>query len=177
MISFLNLAVVGLILSTFTTRFIFPMLSLEGRRFWILSMLPVKRDSILWGKFVFAAAGSSIPCCLLILLSDAMLQISSGAGRAPVDVFAVVRVCRHRRGSGAKMPDLHEESLEDRGRLRRHAVAGGQACYIIVVLLTALPDLRRRGANRRRHVLGQVWLVGARRHRWQAPWPRSCPGN
>ena len=42
MISFLNLAVVGLILSTFTTRFIFPMLSLEGRRFWILGMLPVK---------------------------------------------------------------------------------------------------------------------------------------
>ena len=38
MISFLNLAVVGLILSTFTTRFIFPMLSLEGRRFWILSI-------------------------------------------------------------------------------------------------------------------------------------------
>ena len=76
MISFLNLAVVGLILSTFTTRFIYPMLSLEGRRFWILGMLPVRRDAILWGKFVFAAAGSAVPCCVLILLSDFMLQIS-----------------------------------------------------------------------------------------------------
>src|ERR1700690_3137540 len=46
MIGFLNLAVVGLILSTFTTRFIFPMISLEGRRLWILGLLPIKRDSI-----------------------------------------------------------------------------------------------------------------------------------
>src|SRR6185503_9722582 len=76
MISFLNLAVVGLILSTFTTRFIFPMISLEGRRFWILSMLPVRRESILWAKFLFAAAGASIPCMLLILMSDLMLRIS-----------------------------------------------------------------------------------------------------
>ena len=37
MIGFLNLAVVGLILSTFTTRFIFPMVSLEGVGFgfWV----------------------------------------------------------------------------------------------------------------------------------------------
>ncbi len=59
LISFLNLAVVGLILSTFTTRFIFPMISLEGRRFWILGLLPVRRETILWGKFLFAAIGSS----------------------------------------------------------------------------------------------------------------------
>ena len=32
MISFLNLAVVGLLLSTFMTRFVFPLISLEGRR-------------------------------------------------------------------------------------------------------------------------------------------------
>ena len=54
MISFLNLAVVGLILSTFTTRFIFPMISLEGRRFWILGMLPV-------GATRFCGASSCSP--------------------------------------------------------------------------------------------------------------------
>ena len=47
MVSFLNLAVVGLLLSTFTTRFVFPMISLEGRRFWILGQLgcAAKRSS------------------------------------------------------------------------------------------------------------------------------------
>ncbi|KKL94738.1 hypothetical protein LCGC14_1861700, partial [marine sediment metagenome] len=49
-ISFLNLSVVGLLMSTFTTRFIFPMISLEGRRFWILGLLPLRRETILWGR-------------------------------------------------------------------------------------------------------------------------------
>ena len=62
MVSFLNLSVVGLLLSTFTTRFVFPMISLEGRRFWILGLLPVRRTTILWSKFFFAAGGAIIPC-------------------------------------------------------------------------------------------------------------------
>ena len=61
MVSFLNLSVVGLLLSTFTTRFIFPMISLEGRRFWILGLLGVRRETILWGKFLFAACGADHP--------------------------------------------------------------------------------------------------------------------
>jgi ABC-2 type transport system permease protein len=64
-VSFLNVSVVGLLLSTFTTRFIFPMISLEGRRFWILGLLPVRRDEILWGKFLFAVGASIVPCSLL----------------------------------------------------------------------------------------------------------------
>jgi ABC-2 type transport system permease protein len=144
MISFLNLAVVGLILSTFTTRFIFPMLSLEGRRFWILSMLPVRRDSILWGKFLFAAAGSAIPCCLAILLSDAMLRISTVI--MGIHQLTCLLLCLGLSGIavglGAKMPDLREESPS-----KIAAGFGGtlslviSAIYIIVVvLLTALPS-------------------------------------
>src|SRR4029077_5171010 len=74
MIGFLNLAVIGLILSTFTTRFIFPMISLEGQRFWMLGVLPIKRDVILWTKFLFAATASLVPCCALMVLSDVMLD-------------------------------------------------------------------------------------------------------
>ncbi|MFM8985627.1 MAG: putative ABC transporter permease subunit, partial [Planctomycetia bacterium] len=75
MIGFLNLAVVGLILSTFTTRFVYPMISLEGRRFWILGLLPVHRDQIVWSKFLFSFVGGVLPCCGLVLLSDWMLGI------------------------------------------------------------------------------------------------------
>jgi ABC-2 type transport system permease protein len=144
MISFLNLAVVGLILSTFTTRFIFPMLSLEGRRFWILSMLPVRRDSILWGKFLFAAVGSAIPCCLSILLSDFMLRISSlvMAIHQLTCLMLCIGLSGIAVGLGAKMPDLREESPS-----KIAAGFGGtlslviSAIYIIViVLLTALPS-------------------------------------
>ncbi len=112
MISFLNLAVVGLILSTFTTRFIFPMISLEGRRFWILSLLPLDRETILWGKFVFAAAGSVFPCGMLILLSDLMLGIAPSI--VLVHQLTCVLLCVGLAGIavglGAIMPDLREHS-------------------------------------------------------------------
>ena len=75
MIGFLNLAVVGLILSTFTTRFVYPMISLEGRRFWILGLLPVHRDQIVWSKFLFSFLGGVVPCTRLVLLSDSMLGL------------------------------------------------------------------------------------------------------
>jgi len=112
MIGFLNLAVVGLILSTFTTRFVFPMISLEGRRFWILGLLPVHRDHIVWSKFLFSFLGGVLPCCGLVLLSDVML----GLPRQTILVHEVccVMLCMGLSGIavglGARMPDLREPS-------------------------------------------------------------------
>ncbi|MFM7207847.1 MAG: putative ABC transporter permease subunit [Planctomycetaceae bacterium] len=112
MIGYLNLAVVGLILSTFTTRFVYPMISLEGRRFWILGLLPVHRDQIVWSKFLFSFVGSLAPCCCLVLLSDCMLGI-------PWPLIAQHELCCLMLcmglsgiavGLGARMPDLRESS-------------------------------------------------------------------
>lgn len=112
LVSFLNLAVVGLILSTFTTRFIFPMISLEGRRFWILGLLPLNRDAILWSKFLFAFFGSLLTCLTLIGLSDAMLQVDPLV--AAMHVLVCLLLCSGLSGIavglGAMMPNLREES-------------------------------------------------------------------
>jgi ABC-2 type transport system permease protein len=143
MIGFLNLAVVGLILSTFTTRFIFPMVSLEGRRFWILGLLPLDRDTILRSKFLFAAAGSLAPCSLLILVSDLMLNISTDM--LLIHQITCFSLCCGLSaiavGLGALMPDLRETSPS-----KIAAGFGGtlnlvvSALYImLLVLLTALP--------------------------------------
>ena len=112
MIGYLNLAVVGLILSTFTTRFVYPMISLEGRRFWILGLLPVHRDQIVWSKFLFSFVGSLGPCCSLVLLSDGMLGIPW-----PLIVqheLCCLMLCMGLSGIavglGARMPDLRESS-------------------------------------------------------------------
>ncbi len=143
MISFLNLSVVGLLMSTFTTRFIYPMLSLEGQRFWLLGLLPVSRETILWSKFLFAVGTAILPCSILILLSDLMLDISLlvllshqltclilCSGLAGIAV-----------GMGARLPNIHEPSPS-----RIAAGFGGTLCLVIstlyilvVVLLTALP--------------------------------------
>jgi ABC-2 type transport system permease protein len=70
----LNLLVIALLISIFTSRFIFPMLSLEGRKFWILGLMPVERAELLWGKFIFASVGVLLVSVPLILLSDLMLE-------------------------------------------------------------------------------------------------------
>ncbi|HMP06957.1 MAG TPA: hypothetical protein PJ982_11445, partial [Lacipirellulaceae bacterium] len=142
-VSFLNLAVVGLILSTFTTRFIYPLISLEGRRFWILSQLPVERDTILWGKFLFAAFGSWLPCAALVGISDVMLDVSMMV--VGVHQFICVLLCLGLAGMavgfGALMPNFREQSPS-----KIAAGFGGtlnlvlSALYIMaVVLMTALP--------------------------------------
>jgi ABC-2 type transport system permease protein len=171
MISFLNLAVVGLILSTFTTRFIFPMISLEGRRFWILGLLPVRREEILWGKFLFAAAGSIIPCTGLILLSDLMLRISPVVVlvHQVTCVLLCIGLAGIAVGLGARMPDLRENSPS-----KIAAGFGGtlnlvlSTAYIIaVVALTAVPShlyLAARaagwGPSLAAYGSGRLWMAG-----------------
>lgn len=54
MIPFLNLCAVSLILATFTCRFVFPLVSLEGQKLWLVGVLPVKRSRLLWSKFAFS---------------------------------------------------------------------------------------------------------------------------
>jgi ABC-2 type transport system permease protein len=143
MVSFLNLSVVGLLFSTFTSRFIFPMISLEGRRFWILGLLGVDRDTILWSKFLFATVGSIIPCTLLVLLSDAMLSVSTFVvlSHQMTCLVLCVGLSGIAVGLGARLPNLREQSPS-----RIAAGFGGtlnlviSTLYIlVVVLMTALP--------------------------------------
>ena len=111
LVGFLNLAVTALILSTFTTRFIFPLLSLEGRNFWILGLLPLERDAILWGKFVFSSGISLIATEVLVILSDLMLKLDSLIIGLHVALIAILclGLSAISVGLGAYMPNLREE--------------------------------------------------------------------
>ena len=143
LVSFLNVSVVGLLLSTFTTRFTFPMISLEGRRFWVLGLLPVRRETVLWSKFILAVGGAAVPCSILILLSDLMLRVppmfvASHQVTCLVLCFGLSGIAV---GLGAKMPSLREESPS-----KIAAGFGGtlnlvvSTIYILaVVLMTAVP--------------------------------------
>jgi len=72
-ISLLNLVATAFLLCAYTGRFIFPMLSLEGKKFWILGLLPLKRERVLWGKFAFSALGGLVIAEFLMILGDVML--------------------------------------------------------------------------------------------------------
>jgi ABC-2 type transport system permease protein len=110
LISILNLGAISLLMCTYTGRFVYPLLSLEGRKFWILGLLPLKREQLLWGKFTFSATGGLIITLPLIWLSDFMLEM-------PVEVFLLhtltlavlaVGLSGLSVGLGASMPNFRE---------------------------------------------------------------------
>src|SRR5439155_21465831 len=51
LIAFLNLTAVRLILDTFTNRFLFPLISLDGQHLWLLGLLPLPRIRLVLAKF------------------------------------------------------------------------------------------------------------------------------
>jgi ABC-2 type transport system permease protein len=110
LVSFLNISVTALILSTFTSRFIFPLLSLEGRNFWVLGLLPVGRAQILWGKFAFSVGISLIATEGLVFLSDLMLGMSPIMIALHVGMVAILclGLSGISVGLGARLPNLRE---------------------------------------------------------------------
>jgi ABC-2 type transport system permease protein len=110
LVSFLNLGVTALILSTFTSRFIFPMLSLEGRNFWVLGLLPLEREAILWGKFAFSSGISLVSTEALVLLSDVKLGMHPAMVALHVGMVAVLcfGLSGISVGLGARLPNLKE---------------------------------------------------------------------
>lgn len=69
-IAFLNLASTALILAVLTTRFIFPLFSLEGKRFWIVGLAPVTRAHLVREKFLLSLLTT-------VVFTEALMVISS----------------------------------------------------------------------------------------------------
>ena len=94
----------------YTGRFVFPLLSLEGRKFWILGLLPVERGQLLWGKFAFASAGALLIGEFLVLLSDLTLGMAWPAVVLHVLTVAVLALGLSGLsvGLGACLPNFRE---------------------------------------------------------------------
>src|SRR5437660_428384 len=94
----------------YTARCICPMLSLEGRKFWILGLLPLRRDRLLWGKFAFSATWALLIAEFLVVFSDLMLQMPllvTGLHALTVAVVAF-GLSGLSVGLGASMPNFRE---------------------------------------------------------------------
>jgi ABC-2 type transport system permease protein len=109
-ISLVYLALVGLLICIYNGRFVFPLLSLEGRKFWILGLLPIDRAQLLWGKFAFASVGAVTIGELLVLLSDLMLGMPWPAVLLHVLTVAVLALGLSGLGvgMGACLPNFRE---------------------------------------------------------------------
>lgn len=108
--SFLNLGSICLVLATLTTRFVFPMFSLEGRRFWVLGLVPIRRSRILWSKFLFAFVASLAITELLMVMSD--LILGEGAAQMLLHVFTVAMISLGLSGLSVGLSALYPNLAE-----------------------------------------------------------------
>lgn len=75
LVNFLNLTTVSLILATFTSRFVFPMVSLESQQLWLLELLPLRRVTLLMVKFLFALILTGVAACGVMGIAVHMLDL------------------------------------------------------------------------------------------------------
>ena len=145
LISYLNLAASALTLSTLTTRFVYPMFSLEGRRVWILGLSPLGLRRVVWQKFWMSAIVASFITVSLMIASAMMLKLQFGK----VIFFAVTIALMSGAlsglavGLGALFPNFKEENPS-----KIVSSFGGTLCLVlsfvyntVMVALLAIPDV------------------------------------
>lgn len=108
----LNVAACSLILATLTSRFVFPLISLEGVRFWILGLAPVTLRQITWQKFWLSVATTAPFTVGLVILSNIILDVD--ALRFGLAVYSVLlanfALAGLAVGLGALYPNFHEDN-------------------------------------------------------------------
>jgi ABC-2 type transport system permease protein len=76
LISFLNLGMVGFVVSAVAVRFVFPAVSLEGEAFWIIRSSPLPLRDFLWAKFWSSLLPLLVLAEVLTVLSNTLLTVT-----------------------------------------------------------------------------------------------------
>ena len=111
-IACLNIGACTLILATLTSRFVFPLVSLEGRRIWILGLAPITFRQLVWQKFWLSVATTSAFTIGLVVFSCLRLRVDG----VPfvVAVYSIVitnfGLSGLAVGLGALYPNFHEDN-------------------------------------------------------------------
>lgn len=108
----LNTASCSLILASLTSRFVYPLISLEGFRFWILGLAPLTLRQLMWQKFWLSVATTSPFTIGLIVLSCYILDV--GPVRFAVSVYSIAlanfALAGLAVGLGSTYPNFQEDN-------------------------------------------------------------------
>ncbi len=112
LIAFLNLTTVSLILATFTSRFVYPLLSLESQQLWLLGLVPIRRATLLWVKFAFAFAVTCVSAIAVMGLAVWQLELPVVWTRTHLglSVATCAGLCGISVGLGARFPVLGQRN-------------------------------------------------------------------
>jgi len=108
----LNMTACMFILASLTSRFVYPLISLEGPRIWILGLAPVGMRRIVWQKFWLSVATTSVFTVSLALLSAWRLELDRTAFLLSVSTIAATTVALSGLsvGLGSLYPNFREDN-------------------------------------------------------------------
>ncbi len=135
LICFLNYGAVTLILSTFTSRFVYPLISLEGRQIWLIGLWPMARSTVVWAKFLYALTLTATAALSITWLSIRALELPTILAIIQISATfsSCVGLCGLAVGLGARLPAYDEPNV---GRIA--SGLGGTVNLIASVGLVAL---------------------------------------
>lgn len=112
LLAFFNLGAICFILSIITTRFVYPMLSLEGRQIWSVGLAPMPNTTIVWQKWVFCVMAAQTLALSLLALSNWVLGVELWLHALSFGVTIVMGFALSSLsvGLGALMPDFKDDN-------------------------------------------------------------------
>jgi ABC-2 type transport system permease protein len=144
-----NLGATCFVLSILTTRFIYPMLSLEGKQFWIIGLAPYPRTLILRQKYLLCSMGCLSVAGVLMTFGHMMIRadaVMAGLGllTVPLMAFGLTSLAV---GLGAIFPNFREDNPA--------RIANGLGGTITIML-----SLAYIVGNMAFQIPSALWLVG-----------------
>ena len=135
-VSFLNLGASSMTLATLTTRFVFPQFSMEGKRLWMIGMVPYGLKRVLLEKFWLSSVCSAAITLVLMLTSSWMLQIPGWLALLFGSTVVVMSfaLCGIAVGIGALFPNFSSGSTANRRDDNPAKIVsgfGGTFCFIL----------------------------------------------
>lgn len=134
MVLFLNFAFSGFILATLSVRFVYPLVSMEGRGISVARMAPMPQRVLIAEKFGLAFGVIFVLCQLIVVVSHSILDI--GGTLLFLTTLATflmgLALTALSVGLGALLPDFSEESP-----MRIASTPGGVMTVVISLLYVA----------------------------------------
>lgn len=169
-VSYMNLGLAAFVISALSARFVFPMVSLEGRAFWVIKSSPITLSGFLRTKFIIALVPLLVIGEFLIIVTDHFLRVAPSVFWISVVTmfFMTFGIVSMGVGLGAIYPRFNFENPA------KIAVGFGGVIYMIlsiiyiaaIVFLEAYPAYVMFVSRHYKHLLSE----------WSLAWVAACFG-
>lgn len=111
-LSFFNLGATCFVICILTTRFIYPMLSLEGRQYWVVGLAPFPKRHLIWEKYGICLGVTASLAIVLIAFSNSKLNVGTALGWIAMGTVLLLSLglTSLAVGLGAIFPDFRQDN-------------------------------------------------------------------